>query len=105
MPERRQLISVSEILLMVNTKIQQAITLSQKHSPRDGELLYSFRDGDSSLVNRAVVNARQAFEDGRWCELPAQQRKSVLQKLADLIEVHKEEFALYESLDVGKTDC
>ena len=73
-----------------------------KHSPRDGELLYSFRDGDSSLVNRAVVNARQAFEDGRWSELPAQQRKSVLQKLADLIEVHKEEFALYESLDVGK---
>ena len=73
-----------------------------KHSPRDGELLYSFRDGDSTLVDRAVVNARQAFEDGRWSELSAQQRKSVLQKLADLIEIHKEEFALYECLDVGK---
>ena len=73
-----------------------------KYSPRDDKLLYSFRNGDSNLVDRAVVNARQAFEDGRWSELPVQQRKSVLQKLADLIEVHKEEFALYECLDVGK---
>ena len=45
-----------------------------KYSPRDGKLLYSFRNGDSNLVDRAVVNARQAFEDGRWSELPVQQR-------------------------------
>ena len=76
--------------------------LISKHSPRDGSLLYSFGVGDSETVNRAVSAARQAFDDHRWSGLPTQTRKAVLLKLADLIEFHKEEFALYECLDVGK---
>ena len=77
----------------------QAIT---KHSPRDGRLLYSIARGESATVDRAVSNARQAFNDGRWSAISVQARKAVLLKLADLIEQHKEEFALNECLDVGK---
>lgn len=77
-------------------------TLITKYSPRDGHLLYSLSPGDSVTVNQAVASARQAFNDGRWSKLSVYNRKIVLQKLADLIEQHKEEFALYECLDVGK---
>ena len=74
----------------------------EKRSPRDGRLLYSFKEGDGSEVDRAVESARAAFDDGRWRNLPQMQRKAVLIKLADLIEEHTQTFALYESLDVGK---
>lgn len=73
-----------------------------KYSPRDGSLLYSFQSNDKAAVNRAVANAREAFNDGRWRGLSVYKRKAVLQRLADLIETHKEDFALYECLDVGK---
>lgn len=74
----------------------------QKRSPRDGSLLYELGAGHLHQVNEAVTHARRAFEDGRWSKLPPQRRKAVLYRLADLIEQHREELALLESLDVGK---
>ena len=73
-----------------------------KYSPRDGSLLYRFAEGTGSEVGEAATSARNAFNDGRWSDLSVHQRKAVLNKLADLIEAHREEFALNESLDVGK---
>ena len=75
----------------------------KKYSPRDGRLLYTFACGSGAEVEQAVISARQAFDDGRWSGLSVHERKSVLYKLADLVEENKETFALYESLDVGKT--
>jgi acyl-CoA reductase-like NAD-dependent aldehyde dehydrogenase len=75
----------------------------KKYSPRDGSLLYSFACGNGTEVVQAVESAKLAFEDGRWSKLPITERKSVLYKLADLVEEHKEKFALYDSLDVGTT--
>lgn len=74
----------------------------EKYAPRDGSLLYSFACGTVNEVERAVNVARQGFDDGRWSELSVYERKTALYKLADLVELHKETFALYESLDVGK---
>jgi len=54
-------------------------------------------------VDKAVIAARKAFE-GPWSganTAPAQ-RGRLLAKLADLIDQHREEMALLESLDVGK---
>jgi acyl-CoA reductase-like NAD-dependent aldehyde dehydrogenase len=53
-------------------------------------------------VDEAVSHARLAIEDGRWSRLTVQQRKQALGRLAALIEEHREELALLESLDVGK---
>lgn len=73
-----------------------------KNSARDGRPLYEFREGVGREVDKAVMHAREAFNDGRWSGLPVQKRKMVLQKLAELIETHREELALYDCLDVGK---
>ena len=77
--------------------------LIHKYAPRNGELLYSFPKGCTADIDAAVASAREAFDDGRWRTLALPQRQAVLSKLADLIEEHKNTFALYESLDVGKT--
>lgn len=53
-------------------------------------------------MDRAVANARLAFEDGRWSQAPVTRRKRALFILASLIEKHGEELALFECLDVGK---
>ena len=74
-----------------------------KYAPRNGERLYSFPKGSAADIDAAVASAREAFDDGRWRTLALAQRQAVLNKLADLIEADKDRFALYESMDVGKT--
>lgn len=73
-----------------------------KVGPRDGGPLYSVEVSDESAVRSAVAAARRAFDDARWAGLPPGGRKRVLQRLADLIEQHADELALFETLDAGK---
>jgi acyl-CoA reductase-like NAD-dependent aldehyde dehydrogenase len=76
--------------------------LVHKANPRDGRELYRFAAGAPGDVDSAVVSARRAFSDGRWSKLPAHRRSEVLYRLAALIEEHREDLALFESLDTGK---
>lgn len=57
---------------------------------------------DAEDIDRAVKAARAAFGDGRWSGKTPAERKAVLLKLADLIRGNLTEFALLESLDMGK---
>ena len=74
----------------------------KKYSPRTGEVLYEFSSGSGIEVEQAVFGARSGFEDGRWRGMSIQKRKDILFTLANLIDKHKERFAVYECLDVGK---
>lgn len=74
----------------------------RKYLSRDGRFFYSISVGSFKALNRAVASASSAFDDCRWSSLSVTKRSAALIKLADLIEKHKETFALYESLDVGK---
>jgi acyl-CoA reductase-like NAD-dependent aldehyde dehydrogenase len=76
-------------------------TEREKYAPRDGRLLYHFRESTDPQVDQAVAAARAAFTDGRWHQLPIRQRATILNKYADLIEANRETLALYDSLDVG----
>ena len=46
--------------------------------------------------------AREAFADGRWRNQAPAERKRVLIRFARLIERHRHELAVLESLDSGK---
>jgi phenylacetaldehyde dehydrogenase len=59
-------------------------------------------DASDADVDRAVAAARAAFDDGRWSNLPPNKRERVMNKLADLLEAHAEEFAELEAIDNGK---
>lgn len=53
-------------------------------------------------VDLAVASAKQAFAKGDWKDASPAQRKKVLLAFADLIDEHKEQMALLETLDTGK---
>lgn len=59
-------------------------------------------DASDADVDRAVAAARAAFDDGRWSNLPPNKRERIINRLADLIEAHADEFAELEAIDNGK---
>ncbi|HYX90020.1 MAG TPA: aldehyde dehydrogenase family protein [Myxococcaceae bacterium] len=54
-------------------------------------------------IDAAVKAARRAFEEGPWRRINASERGKLIRKLADLLWERREEFALVESLNNGKT--
>ena len=70
--------------------------------PSSGKEVSRIVDASDKDVDRAVAAARAAFDDGRWSGLPPMQRERIMNRLADLIELHAEEFAELEAIDNGK---
>mgnify|MGYP001052138062 CR=1 FL=1 len=71
-------------------------------NPATGEKLTDLAACDAQDVDDAVAAAKESFEDGRWRLQHPAERKSVLLKLAQLMETHAHELAVLESLDSGK---
>jgi gamma-glutamyl-gamma-aminobutyraldehyde dehydrogenase/4-guanidinobutyraldehyde dehydrogenase/NAD-dependent aldehyde dehydrogenase len=71
-------------------------------SPIDGRVLTHVVRGGPADIDAAVRAARAAFEDRRWAGQAPAARKRVLVRLAELIEAHRDELALIETLDMGK---
>jgi gamma-glutamyl-gamma-aminobutyraldehyde dehydrogenase len=76
-------------------------------APATGGVIAEITACGEADVDRAVRAARAAFGRGDWSRMAPADRKSVLLRLADLIEAHGEELALVEAIDAGKpiTDC
>ncbi len=71
--------------------------------PATGDTLAEVLDADDATVDRAVVSARAAFEDGRWSTRAPSERERVMHRFADLIADHAEELAQLETLNQGKS--
>lgn len=71
-------------------------------NPATGETLASVASCDAADAETAIAVAREAFARGEWSRLAPGKRKQVLLKLADLMEAHKSELALLDTLDMGK---
>lgn len=71
-------------------------------NPATGEQLTEVAACDAADVDYAVSKAKEAFDDGRWQLRPPSERKAVLLKLARLMQRHRHELAVLESLDSGK---
>lgn len=70
--------------------------------PTAQQTLAEVARGKKADVERAVQAARGVFDRGDWSQAFPAQRKAVLHKFADLMEAHREELALLETLDTGK---
>ncbi|MDR1439196.1 MAG: aldehyde dehydrogenase family protein [Clostridiales bacterium] len=71
-------------------------------SPATGKTIASVANCGAADVEAAVAAARRAFSGGAWSRADPAARKSVLFKLADLIEKHGLDLAVMESIDSGK---
>jgi phenylacetaldehyde dehydrogenase len=72
------------------------------HDPATGAALCEVAEGDARDVDQAVAAARAGFERGPWRTLTPAERGRLLWRVGDLIDAHREELALLETLDNGK---
>ena len=70
--------------------------------PADGSLVATVDEGASEDTEAAIEAARTAFDDGPWASTPPAERGALLDRVADALERHRDEFARAEALDTGK---
>jgi acyl-CoA reductase-like NAD-dependent aldehyde dehydrogenase len=71
-------------------------------NPATGQTLAKISQAGAEDVDLAVKAARRAFRDGRWSRMAPRTRMGVLYRFADLVEANLEQFALLDTLDMGK---
>ena len=71
-------------------------------NPATEEVIAQVSEGDAKDIDVAVKAARKAFDSGPWRKTDARDRGRLMNKLADLVEEHKDELAELETLDNGK---
>ncbi|MDJ0394856.1 aldehyde dehydrogenase [Rhodococcus sp. G-MC3] len=71
-------------------------------NPATGSVIAAVSAGGAADVDLAVAAARRSFEGGAWSRSGIAERRRVLLRLAELIEENGAEFALLDSLDMGK---
>ncbi|TYS65244.1 aldehyde dehydrogenase family protein [Bacillus infantis] len=74
----------------------------ESYNPATGEVLATLYEAGREDIDRAVLAARKAFDEGKWSKMGSAKRSRLMYKLADLMEEHKEELAQLETLDNGK---
>jgi phenylacetaldehyde dehydrogenase len=72
------------------------------YNPATGDVLTHVPEAEAEDVERAVLAARRAFDDGPWPRMTPSARGRMIWKLADLLEENLEEFAELEAIDNGK---
>ncbi|MCA9057055.1 MAG: aldehyde dehydrogenase [Planctomycetaceae bacterium] len=71
-------------------------------NPATGAPLEEVAVAGAADVDRAVLAARQAFDHGVWPRMDPLERGRLLQRLAQIIRERLDEFALTDTLNVGK---
>ncbi|NJQ03753.1 aldehyde dehydrogenase family protein [Streptomyces zingiberis] len=71
--------------------------------PADATVLAVVAEGGAADADAAVAAARRAFDTGPWPRTPVAERAALLRRVAELLQRDREEIALLESRDTGKT--
>src|SRR5216684_4533576 len=72
-------------------------------NPATGELLTTVPDGDARDIDRAVAAARASFEKKSWRGMDPSKKEKILWDIAEVLAKHKDELAMLESMENGKT--
>ena len=70
--------------------------------PRTELVSGTFQRAGPADVDKAVLAARQAFDNGKWVRMSGYQRGRIMNRIADIIDRRAEEFAQLETYDNGK---
>jgi acyl-CoA reductase-like NAD-dependent aldehyde dehydrogenase len=71
-------------------------------NPATGEPLCEVPAGTAADIDRAVASAKRSFSARVWSRMAPRDRMAVLTRLGTLIESHGEQFALLDTLCMGK---
>lgn len=86
---------------LIDGKFAPSANVFESFNPKTGLPIAHIPNSSPEEVNQAVDAANRAFP--AWSSTPPSKRSQYLGKIADLIEQRKELFAVWESLDQGKT--
>ncbi|MBE7195507.1 MAG: aldehyde dehydrogenase family protein, partial [Gordonia polyisoprenivorans] len=75
----------------------------ESHDPHDGSLLATVARGTADDGSAAIDAAHVAFDDGPWPQMSPKERAAILRSVADAVDDHRDELALLETRDGGKT--
>ncbi|NTF84155.1 aldehyde dehydrogenase [Agrobacterium rhizogenes] len=76
--------------------------LFESINPANGAVIAEVAQGDAIDIDCAVASGLKAFKFGVWSRKAPRERMAVMLRFADLIEAHREEFALIDTMDMGK---
>jgi len=71
-------------------------------NPATGDVIAEVARGTAADIDAAVAAARRAYKSGVWSRMAPRKRMSVLYRYSQLIADHVKEFALLDTLDMGK---
>jgi gamma-glutamyl-gamma-aminobutyraldehyde dehydrogenase len=71
-------------------------------NPATGNTIAKMSQAGAEDVDLAVKAARRAFRSGSWSRMAPRGRMDVMYRFADLVERNLEQFALLDTLDMGK---
>ena len=71
-------------------------------NPADDSIIAAVARGNAADIDLAVAAARKSFQSGAWSRMAPRARMAVMLKFADLIEAHAQDFALLDTIDMGK---
>ncbi|WP_020660817.1 aldehyde dehydrogenase [Amycolatopsis benzoatilytica] len=75
----------------------------ESRDPHDGSLLATVARGTAEDGLDAISAARKAFTEGPWSTMPPKERARIMHAVADAVDAHRDELALLETRDSGKT--
>ncbi|RZL81716.1 MAG: aldehyde dehydrogenase [Rhodococcus sp. (in: high G+C Gram-positive bacteria)] len=75
----------------------------ETRDPHDGSLLGTVPRGTADDGEAAIAAARTAFDEGPWPRMSPKERAKILHAVADKVDEHREELALIETRDGGKS--
>src|SRR6188508_2582690 len=84
---------------MIHSKDRESIV---RASPAHGVPVSHYPKATLQDVAHAIESARAAADAGTWAGLPGADRARILNRVAQLIDKHRDELGLIESLEVGK---
>ncbi|MCJ8150075.1 MULTISPECIES: aldehyde dehydrogenase [Shinella] len=90
--------------LFIDGDFREAVsgTKFETVNPADDSIIAAVSRGDGADIDLAVASARKAFKSGVWSRMAPRARMAVMLRFADLVENHAGEFAMLDTLDMGK---
>lgn len=91
--------------LFINGKEEDATSGQgiEVRNPANNELLTTVPDANAGDIDRAVKSARANFEKKSWRGMKPSDRERILWTIGDLLMKYRDEVAMIESLENGKT--
>ena len=72
------------------------------YSPTTNKVIAKISSGSVQDIDSAVKSAKRAFDSGVWVDMNPRDKKAIMLRWAELLNQHRDELALLETLDVGK---